>query len=413
MNAVALPVPTSDIPSPRLLAAAPHRLLFIVGAVNVLAAMTWWALWLAAARWHLVTMPATRLPAGWLHALVMQYQVLTPFVFGFLLTVFPRWLSLPALGRWHYVPVGLGLFGGQVLTLVGLWGVPHLLYLGLLQTLAGWAWALAILFGLARAAPRGDQHVRSCLLALSLGLVGWSAVVVALASGRSGWIPVAIRLGGFGLLLPIYFTVNHRLIPFFASVVVPGYRMVRPMAALAAFWVLVLAHLALDLAALFRWLWLPDLGLLVLTAGLLWRWYPRSSLPPMMLRVLFIGFAWLPLSFGLYATQSLVLAIGGVFVLGRAPAHALFVGYFGSLLVAMVTRVTQGHSGRVLEFGPTAAFAFLLVQIVAVIRILAEVADDPLAWQAVAAVGWLTAFLPWVLTSARLYLTPRADGRPG
>ena len=44
-------------------------------------------------------------------------------------------------------------------------------------------------------------------------------------------------------------------------------------------------------------------------------------------------------------------AISGEFVLGRAPAHALFIGFFGSLLVAMVTRVTQGHSGRPLVLG--------------------------------------------------------------
>ena len=39
------------------------------------------------------------MPAGWLHAIVMQYQVLPSFMFGFLLTVFPRWMSLPALTR--------------------------------------------------------------------------------------------------------------------------------------------------------------------------------------------------------------------------------------------------------------------------------------------------------------------------
>ena len=32
---------------------------------------------------------------------------------------------------------------------------------------------------------------------------------------------------------------------------------------------------------------------------------------------------------------------------------------------------------------------------------------------AVAAVGWLLAFLPWVLRSAGIYLRPRIDGRPG
>ena len=30
----------------RLLAAAPHRLMFFIGATNVLLAMTWWTLWL-------------------------------------------------------------------------------------------------------------------------------------------------------------------------------------------------------------------------------------------------------------------------------------------------------------------------------------------------------------------------------
>ena len=62
-------------------------------------------------------------PAGWMHAMVMQYQVLPSFLFGFLLTVFPRWMNLPPLTRRHYVPVGVGLFGGQALTLVGLSGV--------------------------------------------------------------------------------------------------------------------------------------------------------------------------------------------------------------------------------------------------------------------------------------------------
>ena len=96
------------------LAAAPHRLLFFVGASNVLLAMTWWTLWLIDARWHVIGMPQPAVPAGWLHAIMMQYQVLPAFMFGFLLTVFPRWMSLPALTRRHYVPVGVGLLGGQV-----------------------------------------------------------------------------------------------------------------------------------------------------------------------------------------------------------------------------------------------------------------------------------------------------------
>ena len=87
---------------------------------------------------------------------------------------------------------------------------------------------------------------------------------------------------------------------------------------------------------------------------------------PALLRVLFLGFAWLPIAFALYAWQSAWFAMTGEFVLGRAPAHALFIGFFGSLLVAMVTRVTQGHSGRPLVLGGVAAIAFVIVQLVAV-----------------------------------------------
>src|SRR3546814_9781155 len=59
--------------------------------------------------------------------------------------------------------------------------------------------------------------------------------------------------------------------------------------------------------------------------------------------------------------------------LGRGPAHALFVGFFGSVLVAMVTRVTQGHSGRSLVMPAAAWFAFVAIQIVAAMRVAAEV----------------------------------------
>src|SRR5690606_18977203 len=81
--------------SPALLAQAPHRLLFFVGASNVLLAMAWWLLWLLDARWQAIGLPQEPYWGGWMHAFVMQYQLLPPFMFGFLLTVFPRWTGLP------------------------------------------------------------------------------------------------------------------------------------------------------------------------------------------------------------------------------------------------------------------------------------------------------------------------------
>jgi uncharacterized protein involved in response to NO len=396
----------------RLMAAAPHRLLFLVGATNVLAAMTWWAVWLAAARWELIDLPRPPLPAGWMHAVIMQYHVLPSFIFGFLLTVFPRWLGLPALRARHYLPVGIGLLGGQVLTLAGLAGSLPLLRLGALFTLAGWLVGMTLLARVALRARDVPWHALSCLFGLGFGLVG--LVFYALLTWRldAQVAFVAIAFGGIPMLLPIYFTVCHRMIPFFTHLVVPGYRMVRPMWTLAAAWLLFVSHVALELRHAYDWLWLPDLPLLALCAGLLVAWWPRGRLPP-LLRVLYLGFAWLPIAFALYAWQSAWYSITGEFTLDRAPAHALFIGFFGSLLVAMVTRVTQGHSGRPLVLGGAAGAAFVVVQLVAVTRIVAEIAPDSLAWQAAAALGWLVAFLPWVLRSAWIYLTPRADGQPG
>jgi uncharacterized protein involved in response to NO len=221
-----------------------------------------------------------------------------------------------------------------------------------------------------------------------------------------------IKFGGLAVLVPIYFTVCHRMIPFFTANVIPGYRMVRPMWALVATWILLLAHLALELVHAYAWTWAVDAPFALLTAGLLAAWWPKAAIPP-LLRVLYLGFAWLPIAFLLYAAQSTWFAITGEFVLGRAPAHALFIGFFGSLLVAMVTRVTQGHSGRPLVLGGVAAAAFVLLQITAVMRIAAEFAADSLAWQAVAAAGWVVAFLPWVVRSGWIYLTPRVDNQPG
>src|SRR5687768_17514010 len=138
MHASPVPPPAPSSPLLDQVAAAPHRLLFFVGAANVLLAMAWWAAWLVDARWHVLGLEQPSLPAGWLHAFVMQYQLLPAFFFGFLLTVFPRWMNLPAPTRWHYVPVGAGLFGGQLLTLVGALGFAPALTVGIGFTLAGW-----------------------------------------------------------------------------------------------------------------------------------------------------------------------------------------------------------------------------------------------------------------------------------
>jgi uncharacterized protein involved in response to NO len=338
--------------------------------------------------------------------------MLPSFIFGFLLTVFPRWMGLPEIDRWRYLPVGLGLFGGQLATLAGSFGFGPGVVVGYWMTLAGWLAGIATLGPLLKRERGVTWHARACFLGLTLGLLGLLAWGGFLLGEDARLAFASIKLGTFGLLLPVYFSVAHRMFPFFAGNAVPGYVAWRPLWLLGAVIALCLAHLALELLHAYAWLWLADLPLLALLLLALWKWWPRGPAPG-LLQVLFLGLAWLPLAIALYAFQSIAYSLTGEFLLGRAPAHALFIGFFGSVLVAMVTRVTQGHSGRALVMPVAAWFAFAAIQLVALLRVFAEVMPDVMAWQAAAAIGWLLAFAPWVLRIGRIYLSPRKDGKPG
>ena len=397
----------------RQLAAAPHRLMFFAGAIAVLLSMAWWTCVLAAGLAGLA-FPSPPVPAGWAHAVLTQYGMLPMFIFGFLLTVFPRWMNQPALPRRAFVPVFAGVFGGYVLAHAGLLGHRPLLLAGLALMLAGWC---ALLLALAPILWRNrarDRHALSCFAALVLGFAGLAAFF-AFAAGAS-WVFAfaAIKLGTFGLLLPVYFTVCHRMVPFFSAAVVgPRYRTFRPAWSLPVLWLLVGAHAAGELTHRFDLLWLADIPLALFFAVHWIGWQPWKCRKPGLLAALHLAFAWLPVAFALFAVQSLTFRWTGDFILGRAPVHALTIGFFGSMLVAMVTRVTQGHSGRPLQMGAIPWLTFVLLQVVALTRIVAESAAHPAAWLVAAAVGWLCAFAPWVLRSAWIYLTPRLDGRPG
>lgn len=408
---VTLDLPRSQ-PSVRLFAAAPHRLLFFIGAANVLLSMGWWTLWLIDARFQLLGLPQPAIFGGYLHAIILQYQVLPPFIFGFLLTVFPRWANMPDSTAKHYLPAGIGLLSGQAMTLIGLIGPAIFLKMGAALTIIGWAAGLSSLLLVLYRDRAKTKHALSMSVAMSLGLLGLVLYAIYLQSFDPRLIVASIKVGTFGLLLPVYFTVAHRMFPFFASRVVKGYTPYRPMWLIAAFWPLGIAHLLLELFNQPAFLWLADIPLLGLSLYFLWRNWPRDKAPP-LLWVLFYGYAWLPISMALYAIQSLWLLSGAGFSLGRGPAHALFIGFFGSLLVAMVTRVTQGHSGRALVLGRLPAVAFLMIQAVAVVRVMADMMPDAPLWQIIAGLGWILAFLPWVIRSAYIYWTPRVDGKAG
>src|SRR5687767_15110555 len=203
--------------SVRLLAAAPHRLMFFAGATNIMLAMVWWAAWLVASRWpDVVTMQYPTVYPGWVHAFVMQYQMLPSFFFGFLLTTFPKWTKQPEVARHRYVPVGACLLAGQLAMLTGALGSHTAMVAGCALTVLGWTAALSVLAPMLWREEGTTWHARSCVAALVLGFAGVIAFGAFLLGASPTWVPVSIKLGSFGMALMVFFTVAHRMFPFFA-----------------------------------------------------------------------------------------------------------------------------------------------------------------------------------------------------
>lgn len=392
--------------------AASHRGLFLIGTVQFAATMLWWSFALLALMGIGPQMPDGALPASLLHAPVMLFLVLPPFFLGFLLTVFPRWMNYPDTAAKIYLPVVMTLAMATVLFWLGLFsGYADVIFASFAFSGAGWLWALGYMLALLvkerQAGKPPTWHGWSCFTALYVGFMCLIASLTGLMKLDGALIHVA-NLTALGLfILPVFVTVCHRMIPFFAGNVVEGYIRWRPFSVLAAYWIASVLAAAGYLQGNFAIAATGNTALAALTGLMLWKWTPRAAAPG-LLWVLVLGFAWAPLGFGLLSWTDLFAP-----ELARAALHLLTVGLAGSLVVAMVTRVTQGHSGRALTMPPIAWIAFVATQAAAVLRLLAGFDGEDLALLTVAAFCLAIGLLPWALRSVRIYTRPRADGKPG
>jgi uncharacterized protein involved in response to NO len=287
-------------------------------------------------------------------------------------------------------------------------------HLGVINTLAGWVAGLVILLHRCVAGRRQDLACVSCSVALCLGLIGlWSCSPGSCTATTRGLPSLRIKFGSFGLLLPIYVTVAHRMFPFFAGNVVAGYRPWRSLRWLAA----VLdgaagASRAGTGACLCMALWVADLPLLALVRLLaVARLAARSGSG--LLRVLFARLRLVAGGDRVVCGPEPVVLAGWRF---RARPRA------GACLVRRFLRQPAGGDGDARDPGPFGSPAAARPgrgvrlhrdPVRGVLRIVAELVPDAPAWQAFTAIGWLLAFLPWVLRSGYIYLTPRADHKPG
>lgn len=398
----------AEPPSPRAYyLSMPHHAMFTVGALQAVLATLWWLIdlcgryggWYAPVTWSV--------PPAWAHLFLMVFGLFPPFMFGFLMTTYPRWMSgLPVSPR-HYLPAAGLLAGGLLLTYAGLLLGKTLLLVGLLVYAAGWGLGLYALLRVYASAQRPDVlHARITSGVMALGLLLLVLLVWGIATENATWVGVAREGGIWWFLLPVFFAVSHRLIPFFTQSVIPHYTLYRPDWMMGLIVAGGLLHGALAIGGLPQWFWLADLPMAGSALWLSWRWQMRRTFGIRILAMLHVAFVWVGLAPAGLGLQSLSLLLESDFSFGRGPLHALLIGYFASMLVAMATRVTLGHSGQPLVADNQAWGIFLAIQLVALCRVCSEISFFNL-YQAyilsVAALIWVMAFTCWAGKFLRLY----------
>ena len=404
------------------LASAPHRLGFGAAALLFALSALWWAgvIVARAAGWA----PPWALPPPAAHGLLMSLGFMPLFIAGFAFTAGPRWLALPdtdpATLQW---PVSM-MVVGWLLAIAGFHLDQGLAALGMACVSGGWSllvWRLAALLRASRAADK--LHARLLVASCAVGAAVMMAATVALTLGQTGWLAVLSRIALWAFVAPVFATVSHRMLPFFTASALPGFSAWKPQALL---WLMV-GVLWLQAAMALAWALLPELpawllglnalasgAMALLLLGVAVQWGLVQSLRIRLLAMLHAGFVWLGIALALVAWDNGTRALAWGEGLGLAPVHALSMGYLGCTLIAMITRVAAGHSGRALVADDLAWALYWTAQAAVMLRVAAAL--WPLAAPALAlaaATAWAAAALAWALRYGGWMGRPRTDGRPG
>ena len=408
---------------------APHRLAFFLAVLLLTACSAWWLLvQLGRQPWGL-SMPLAVSPTV-THAAVMSLGFFPLFFAGFLFTAGPKWLGVTAPeARQLVLPLGLQCTG-WVLWLTGTAWLEWLAWVGMALATSG-LWAMyAHFWQLVRRSAVADRlHAQVASVAGGVGVCALLGTQVALWLGQTDLALLAIRSGLWGCVVVTFLVVAHRMLPFFTASALPAIAPWRPR------WVLWFLVGLATMEALATWVpllltpegwqgartpraWMLALGLLELAAGsvVLWlalTWGLVQSLKVRLLAMLHVGFTWFGLALVLSGASQLLGLRQGVPLLGLGALHALTMGFLGSVLLAMVTRVSCGHSGRSLVADNLVWALFGLLQVATLLRI-ASALEHATGWLTLAAaLCWLVVMLAWGTRLATWYGQPRSDGQPG
>lgn len=388
----------------RHLLAGPHRIGFFLAMVVLGASGLWWSV-VQLQRIGLVPAVPMALPPSLVHGAVMTFGFFPLFFCGFLFTAGPRWLGVRGPAAPRLLPALVAQAAGWLVWLAGSHVHAALAAAGLVLAASGLLRATLLFWSLVRASREHDRvHPRLAGVALGIGCAALAALAAAVWAGAMSTAHMVVVTALWGFVALVFVAVGHRMIPFFGP---PGGTRLVAGGEWPLLWLLATAVLFEAFAV---WLqpWLAALPLwqlaravLELAAGsvLLWlaaAWTRAGNLRIRLLAMLHAGLVWIALALLLQTGAALRGWYSGAAVLPLAGLHALAMGGLGSLMLAMVTRVSAAHAGRPQVADNLVWSLFWLLQAATVLRIAATLPLMPMQPLLTAAAAlWAAVVLTW------------------
>ncbi|MGO9594185.1 MAG: NnrS family protein [Steroidobacteraceae bacterium] len=362
--------------------------------------------------WAVSFAVGTPLGSGWpptlWHGHEMFFGFITSAIAGFLLTAVPSWTGQKGFAGRPLIVLTVLWLGARLL-IASSWLWPPLLTaavdLAFLPT-------LAILI----APPLLRERNRNTPLLIVLGLLWLTNLVFHFAVIRND-PPLAIRalIVGIDIVLILVTVIGGRIVPAFTTAALRQRSITGVVQSRPVLTVLAVAAMGLVLVGDIFW---PDRRIAGLIAGIaaciqvlrLLQWGTLRTLRQPIVWVLHVGYAWLPVGLGLKAAA---LLAGSGFA--AFWPHALTIGALTTMIMAVMTRASLGHTGRPLAVDPLITVAYLLLSAAAAIRVFGL---SPLrlnypvviVWSAL---FWTMAFAIFVGVYSPILWGPRVDGKPG
>jgi uncharacterized protein involved in response to NO len=174
-----------------------------------------------------------------------------------------------------------------------------------------------------------------------------------------------------------------------------------------------LAVVGLTALALVAWLAAPSgqwVGILLAAAVIgqairLGRWKGWMAVRDPLVLILHVGYAWLPIGLGLLAASHI-----GTPIPQTAAVHALTAGAMATMILAVMSRASLGHTGRELRAGGATILSYALVTIGALLRVASALGwVDYHLGMYVGGGAWIGAFLLFLVAYAPVLFGGRLD----